>query len=163
MAKSDYPAPKDITLHWRNFIIVMVFIFLVGIIIGLIITPHPDYQKSAAPPPEPRAENNLAWIKQILPDYPGESRQQGVGGEVEVEAQTDSFGRVQSIKLIRSVPALDQMVIEAVRQWVHEPAAIEGTTKGIRFRVIMSFHPEDNHPACRVDYLGPSAGAKKFP
>ncbi len=163
MAQSDYPKSKDITLHWRNFIIVMVFIFLVGIIIGIIITPHPAYQKRAAPPPEPQAEVNLEWIKQTLPDYPQESRQRGIGGEVEVEAQTDSLGRVLSVKIIRSVPELDQAVIAAVKQWRHEPVTCEGETERIRFRIVMDFHPADDRPACRVGYLDPSSAVKKGP
>jgi formate-dependent nitrite reductase cytochrome c552 subunit len=45
---------KNITLHWRNFVIVILFILLVGIIIGLVITPHPSSQENA--PPEPQAD-----------------------------------------------------------------------------------------------------------
>ncbi len=32
---------KNITLHWRNFVIVIIIILMVGIIIGILITPHP--------------------------------------------------------------------------------------------------------------------------
>lgn len=31
---------KDMTIHWRNFFIIFIIIFLLGIIIWLIITPH---------------------------------------------------------------------------------------------------------------------------
>ena len=44
MSQVGIPASKDITLHWRNFIIVVLFIVVMGIIIGLIITPHPKYE-----------------------------------------------------------------------------------------------------------------------
>ena len=44
MSQVGIPASKDITLHWRNFIIVVLFIIVMGIIIGLIITPHPKYE-----------------------------------------------------------------------------------------------------------------------
>jgi formate-dependent nitrite reductase cytochrome c552 subunit len=44
MSQEGIPAPKNITLHWRNFVIVILFIFVVGIIIGLLITPHPMFQ-----------------------------------------------------------------------------------------------------------------------
>ncbi len=163
MAHSDYPTPKDISLHWRHFIFVVVFIFLVGIIIGLIITPHPDFQNGSGPPSDPRPDRQLGWIRQALPAYPEESRRLGIGGEVEVEAQTDSSGRVQSVKIIRSVPVLDHAVVEAVKQWIHEPVTIEGAAHGARFRVITAFHPEEHDPACRVDYLGPSAPIKRAP
>jgi TonB family protein len=51
MTRTDDKTAKEITLHWRNFVIVVVFIFLVGIIIGLVITPQPEYR--AAPRAEP--------------------------------------------------------------------------------------------------------------
>jgi len=49
MSQEKSQASKNITLHWRNFIIMIIVIFLVGIIIGLIITPHPDFQKKTEP------------------------------------------------------------------------------------------------------------------
>jgi hypothetical protein len=49
MSRDKIQAQKHITLHWRNFIIVILVILLVGIIIGLIITPHPDYEKKPGP------------------------------------------------------------------------------------------------------------------
>ena len=38
MSQDRIQATRNITLHWRNFIIVVLVIILVGIIIGLIIT-----------------------------------------------------------------------------------------------------------------------------
>ncbi len=49
MSQEKSQTSKNITMHWRNFIIVIFFIFLVGIIIGFLITPHPDFQKKAEP------------------------------------------------------------------------------------------------------------------
>ena len=49
MSRDEIKAQRHITLHWRNFIFVALVILLVGIIIGLIITPHPDFQRGEAP------------------------------------------------------------------------------------------------------------------
>ena len=49
MSQEKNRASKDIALHWRNFIIVIIVILLLGIIIGLIITPHPDFQNKTGP------------------------------------------------------------------------------------------------------------------
>lgn len=49
MSQEKSQASKNITMHWRNFIIVIIFIFLVGIIIGLLITPHPGSQNKTEP------------------------------------------------------------------------------------------------------------------
>ncbi len=45
---------KYITLHWRNFVIVIIFIVLVGVIIGLVMTPHPSSREGT--PAEPQIE-----------------------------------------------------------------------------------------------------------
>jgi hypothetical protein len=49
MSQDKLQAQKHITLHWRNFIIVILVILVVGIIIGLIITPHPDFETKTRP------------------------------------------------------------------------------------------------------------------
>jgi hypothetical protein len=49
MSREKSQATKNITLYWRNFIIVILVILVVGILIGLIITPHPDFQKKTEP------------------------------------------------------------------------------------------------------------------
>ena len=49
MSQDKIKATKNITLHWRNFIIVILAILVIGILIGLIITPHPDSQNKAEP------------------------------------------------------------------------------------------------------------------
>lgn len=49
MSQDRIQATKNITLHWRNFIIVILVIVVMGILIGLIITPHSDFQTKAEP------------------------------------------------------------------------------------------------------------------
>jgi len=78
-------------------------------------------------------------IKQIEPVYPEIARQARVDGVVILEAATDIFGRVQTIKVLRSIPLLDQAAIDAVRQWVYEPMVINGRPRGIIFTVTVRF------------------------
>ncbi len=49
MSQDKIKTTKNITLHWRNFIIVILAILVIGILIGLIITPHPDFQNKSEP------------------------------------------------------------------------------------------------------------------
>jgi len=56
-----------------------------------------------------------------------------------LEAQTDKDGRVVNVKVLRSIPLLDQAAIDSVRQWVYEPAIIEGKPRGILFTVTVRF------------------------
>ncbi len=78
-------------------------------------------------------------IKQVDPVYPEIARQARVEGVVIVEATTDIYGRVQGIKVLRSIPLLDQSAIDAVRQWVYEPMIINGRPRGVIFTVTVRF------------------------
>jgi TonB family protein len=78
-------------------------------------------------------------IKEVAPVYPPEARQAGVEGMVILEAQTDVYGRVQSTKILRSIPQLDQAAEEAVRQWVYEPMLINGKPRSAVFTVTVRF------------------------
>ena len=55
-------------------------------------------------------------IKQVDPLYPEIARQARVEGIVIIEAQTDIYGRVVKVKVLRSIPLLDQSAIDAVHQ-----------------------------------------------
>jgi protein TonB len=78
-------------------------------------------------------------LRRVEPDYPQVAREARVEGVVILEATTDIYGRVQSVKVLRSVPLLDQAAIEAVRQWVYEPMVINGRPRGVVFTVTITF------------------------
>jgi protein TonB len=81
-------------------------------------------------------------IKQVEPVYPEIARQARVEGVVTLEATTDIYGRVQSIKVLRSIPLLDQAATDAVRQWVYEPMVVSGRPRGVIFTVTVRFKLE---------------------
>jgi protein TonB len=56
-----------------------------------------------------------------------------------IEAVTDIYGRVQHVKVLRSIPLLDQAAVDAVRQWVYEPMIINGRPRGVIFTVTVTF------------------------
>jgi len=56
-----------------------------------------------------------------------------------IEATTDMYGRVASVKILRSIPLLDQAAVDAVRQWVYEPMVINGKPRGVIFTVTVTF------------------------
>jgi len=78
-------------------------------------------------------------VKQVDPIYPEIARQARVEGIVLIEATTDIHGRVQSCKVLRSIPFLDQAAIDAVRQWVYEPVIIDGLPRGVIFTEKIEF------------------------
>ncbi len=78
-------------------------------------------------------------IKEVKPIYPEIARQARVEGIVILDATTDTYGRVQFVKILRGVPLLDHAAIDAVRQWVYEPMIINGRPRGIIFVVTITF------------------------
>ncbi|MCK4645180.1 MAG: M56 family metallopeptidase [Candidatus Aminicenantes bacterium] len=78
-------------------------------------------------------------IKQVEPIYPEEARKAGIEGVVTLEATTDKYGRVQDVKVLNSVPGLDQAAIDAVKQWVYEPMVIDGKPYGVTFTSTYQF------------------------
>jgi protein TonB len=81
-------------------------------------------------------------IKQVEPAYPEIARQARVEGIVILEAATDMYGRVQTVKVLRSIPLLDQAAMDAVRQWIYEPMIISGRPRGVIFTVTVRFKLE---------------------
>lgn len=66
-------------------------------------------------------------IKMVDPVYPEIARQAQVEGVVILEVTIDIYGRVKKVKILRSIPLLDQAAINAVYQWVYEPfVTLEG-------------------------------------
>jgi len=78
-------------------------------------------------------------IKKVEPLYPEIARQARVEGIVIIEATTDIYGRVASVKILRSIPLLDQSAVDAVRQWLYEPMVINGKPRGVIFVVTVTF------------------------
>jgi TonB family protein len=82
-------------------------------------------------------------IKQVDPTYPAEAKKAGVEGAVIAEATTDTYGRVASVKILKSIPLLDQAAIDALKQWVYEPMIINGKPQSVTFTVTMQFRLDD--------------------
>jgi TonB family protein len=79
-------------------------------------------------------------IKKVEPVYPEEARKAGIEGTVILKARTDIHGRITNIKVEKSAnPLLDQVAVEALRQWVYEPAIIDGKPQTAEFDVNLRF------------------------
>ena len=81
-------------------------------------------------------------VEQVRPRYPRSARSQGIVGVVLVRAILGVDGRVeeQTLKVLRSIPALDEAAVEAVRQWRFTPAiGREGRPVRVMFDVPVQF------------------------
>ena len=82
-------------------------------------------------------------VKEVEPVYPAEAKKAGIEGVVIMEATTDLYGRVANVRVLRSIPALDQAALDAVKQWVYEPMIINGKPQPVVFTVTLRFKLDD--------------------
>src|SRR5262249_38105646 len=89
----------------------------------------------SGPVPVGQVADPPALLRRMAPAYPDEARRREVEGLVLLEAILDREGHVEpEVKVLRSIPLLDQSAIAAVRQWRFRPAR---NREGQTLRVIV--------------------------
>jgi protein TonB len=78
-------------------------------------------------------------IHHVDPIYPLEAKAEGVSGLIIMEVAIDTQGMVRSTFVKRSIPALDQAALDAVRQWRFEPTVHEGVAVPVLMTVTVNF------------------------
>ncbi|MGH7896585.1 MAG: energy transducer TonB, partial [Candidatus Binatia bacterium] len=69
-----------------------------------------------------RAARPPVLLEKQLPEYPSTARAAGISGEVVLGAVLDQQGRIEEVDVLRSVAALDEAAIRAVKRWRFQPA-----------------------------------------
>jgi protein TonB len=107
---------------------------------GLRIEPPP------APPPAPQEPMRLhsgmqapRKIVRVPPRYPPTAQAARVEGLVALEAVIDAAGRVNDVRVVHSIPLLDQAAIDAVRQWRFIQTLLNGEPVSILLTVTVRF------------------------
>lgn len=77
--------------------------------------------------------------KHVNPVYPPEAREARIQGVVILEAVIGRDGKVQSAKVLKSIPELDAAAMDAVLQWEFEPTYIKGKAVAVRMTVTINF------------------------
>jgi protein TonB len=100
-------------------------------------------------PPPPRAPQapvrpggNLRppeKVHHVVPAYPSIARSARVSGTVILEAVIAEDGRVQDVRVLRSIPLLDDAAADAVRQWRFTPTLLNGRPVRVLMTVTVSF------------------------
>lgn len=98
------------------------------------------------PSPEPIAPVRLhpgmtAPLKVVdgAPVYPAIARMAHVQGVVILEAVLDVEGRVDSVRVLRSIAQLDQSAVDAVKRWRFTPALLNGQPVSVVMTVTVNF------------------------
>jgi protein TonB len=116
-----------------------------GIVGGLVGAPLPP------PPPAPppvvergpvRIGGTLtapALLERVEPEYPPLAVRAQVQGVVILEAVVDRDGRVEDVRVLRSIPLLNAAAIEAVRKWRYSPLLLNGQAERFVLTVTLNF------------------------
>jgi len=78
-------------------------------------------------------------IKNVNPVYPAEAMADHVTGIVILEATIGIDGSVESAKVLKSIPQLDQAALDAVRQWQFTPTIFKGSPVAVIMTVTVNF------------------------
>jgi protein TonB len=101
-----------------------------------------------APPPPPPPEGALrvggsisapTKSKHVPPVYPAEALAAKVQGVVILEAVIGKDGKVESAKVVSSIPMLDQAALDAVRQWEFTPTLVNGVAVPVVMTMTVNF------------------------
>jgi protein TonB len=88
-----------------------------------------------APVPAGQVAHPPTLVHRVAPVYPDDARRREVEGLVVLEAVLDREGRIEpGVKVVRSIPALDDEALRAVQQWRFRPAR---DASGHTLRVIL--------------------------
>ena len=100
----------------------------------------------APPPPAPMAPHRIGGnirpptkIVDVPPIYPPMAIAARVEGTVIIEATIDTEGRVQSARVLRSIPLLDTAALTAVGQWSYSPSLLNGVPVPVIMTVTVTF------------------------
>jgi protein TonB len=78
-------------------------------------------------------------VERVKPEYPLLAVRAQVQGVVILEAIVDREGRVDAVRVLRSIPMLERAAIDAVRQWRFSPLLLNGKPERFVLTVTVSF------------------------
>lgn len=116
-----------------------------GVVLGETFVADPP------PPPPPSSEirrepvpvgghiKRPTKIRDASPAYPVIAQAARVQGTVILEAVIDVDGKVQNLRVLRSIPLLDQAAIAAVQQWEYSPTRLNGVAVPVIMTVTVTF------------------------
>ena len=115
-----------------------------GIVGGLLADIPPP------PPPPPQVERSPvrtggevkapALVRRVDPVYPDLAMRAQLQGVVILEALVGRDGRVEDVKVLRSIPLLETAAVDAVRQWQYSPLLLNGKPERFIVTVTLRFN-----------------------
>tara|TARA_Y100000588_G_scaffold302625_1_gene324957 strand:- start:178 stop:870 length:693 start_codon:yes stop_codon:yes gene_type:complete len=120
---------------------------IAGGVVGGIVGGLPEAPPPPPPPPPPAPEpvrvgGNISpptKTQDVPPVYPPVAQSARVQGIVILEAVIGPNGNVTEVKVLRSVPLLDEAAITAVKQWQYTPTLLNGVPVPVIMTVTVNF------------------------
>ena len=119
---------------------------VVGGVVGGLVSDLPMPPPPPPPPPAPREPLRIggdvkapALIERVAPKYPPIAMSAHIQGVVILEAVVDRQGRVEDVRVLRSIPLLDKAAVDAVQQWRYSPLLLNGRPERFVLTVTVSF------------------------
>jgi periplasmic protein TonB len=78
-------------------------------------------------------------VKHVNPVYPDVAARAMVQGNVVVELQVNTQGRVTDAQVVKGIPLLNEAALAAVRQWVYTPPLVDGVPVRLIMTVTVRF------------------------
>ena len=105
-----------------------------------------DIPPPPPPPPPPAAPLRVGGdikepkkTRDVRPIYPKIAQAAKVAGVVILEATISKEGEVRDVKVLRSIPMLDNAALDAVRQWRYTPPLLNGVPVDVIMTVTVNF------------------------
>jgi protein TonB len=111
---------------------------------GVVMTspqppPAPEPAKPSGPVRVAELPEQPHKVIDVRPIYPDLARAAHVEGTVILEAVLDTTGHVTQLRVLRSVPLLDQAALDAVRQWRYSPSIYYGKPVSVLMTITVRF------------------------
>jgi len=78
-------------------------------------------------------------VSSLTPVYPSQARTQQVQGNVVIDALVDATGKVTTMKVISGPVLLQPAAMAALREWIYEPARLDGEPIATHITVNINF------------------------
>lgn len=79
----------------------------------------------------------------VEPAYPAELRSQGIEGQVILQAIINESGFVKQLQVLKATPPghpqLAEAAMEAIEQWLYEPATLDGEPVSVYLTIVIDF------------------------
>jgi protein TonB len=103
-----------------------------------VITP-PPVQRPSGPVRVSELVRPPRKMVDVRPVYPEYARAARIEGTVVLEAILDRNGRIDQLRVVKSVALLDQAALDAVRQWRYSPTVLNGQPVAVLMTITINF------------------------